>query len=62
MVDIGDPGEPVGKRGESVSVADEHVSSLHLKRVIGEVSSAFACSILTGSAGISAPWYVTKNS
>ena len=40
MVDIADRGEPVGKRGESVSVADENVSSLHLKRVIGEVSSS----------------------
>ena len=39
MVDTADRGEPVGKRGESVSVADENVSSLHLKRVIGEISS-----------------------
>jgi len=40
MVDIANRGEPVGKRGDSVSVADENVSSLHLKRVIGELSSS----------------------
>ena len=40
MVDVADRGEPVGKRGDSISIADENVSSLHLKRVIGKVSSA----------------------
>src|SRR6266550_330004 len=40
MVDVADRGQPVGERGDSVSVADENISSLHLKRVIGEVSSS----------------------
>ena len=40
MVDIADRGEPVGERSDSISVADENVSSLHLKRVIREVSSS----------------------
>jgi hypothetical protein len=40
MVDTADGGEPVGERGEPVSVADENVSSLHLKRVIGQLSSS----------------------
>ena len=40
MIDIADRGGPVGERGEkSVSVADENVPPLHLKRAIGEVSS-----------------------
>ena len=39
MVDSANRGEPVGKRGESVTVADENVSSLHLEGVIGELSS-----------------------
>jgi hypothetical protein len=30
----------VGERGDLVPVADENVSSRHLKRVIGEVSSS----------------------
>jgi hypothetical protein len=40
MVDTTDRGEPVGKRGESVSVADQNISSRHLKGVTGEVSSS----------------------
>ena len=40
MVDITDRGEPVGKRRKSVFLADENISSLHLKRVMGEVSSS----------------------
>jgi hypothetical protein len=40
MGDVADRGEPVGERGDSVSVTDENVSSLHLKRVIGEVASS----------------------
>jgi hypothetical protein len=40
MVNAADCREPVGERGESVSVADENVSPLHLKRAIGEVSSS----------------------
>ena len=39
MVGVAYRGEAVGERGDSVSVADENVSSLELKRVIGEVSS-----------------------
>src|SRR2546429_284934 len=35
-----DRGEPVSERGKSVSVADENISSGHLKRVTGEVSSS----------------------
>ena len=40
MVDAADRGEAVGERGNPVSVADENVSLLHLKCVIGEVSSS----------------------
>src|SRR4030095_690150 len=40
IVDTADRGEPVGERGEVISVADENVSSLHLKRVVGQLSSS----------------------
>ena len=40
MIDTTDRGEPVSERGKSVSVADENISSGHLKRVTGEVSSS----------------------
>jgi hypothetical protein len=39
-VNVADRGEPVGERSEAVSVADEKVSSLHLERPIGAVSSS----------------------
>jgi len=35
MVDVADRGEAVGERGDPVSVADENVSPLYLKCVIG---------------------------
>jgi hypothetical protein len=40
MVDAANRGEPFGERGESVAVADQNVQSLHLKRVVGEISSS----------------------
>src|SRR5918997_791165 len=40
MVHVADRGEPVGQRGDPVSVADEDIASLHLKCVTGEVSSS----------------------
>src|SRR5258708_19622204 len=40
MVDVADRGEAIGERGDPVSVANENVSPLHLKRAIGEVSSS----------------------
>jgi hypothetical protein len=38
MVDVADRGESVSESRDSVSVANEDVSSLHLKGAIGEVS------------------------
>ena len=38
MVDVADRDEAVVERGEPVFVADNNVSLLHLKHVIGEVS------------------------
>jgi len=40
MVDTTHRGAPVGERGHSASVANENISSLHPKRVSGEVSSS----------------------
>ena len=40
MLDAADRREPVGKRGDSVALADEHVSPLHPEGAIGDVSSS----------------------
>ena len=40
MVDVADRGEAIGERGDPVSVANENISPVHLKRAIGEVSSS----------------------
>ena len=40
MVDVADRDEAVDERGESVSFADENVSSRDLKRALGNVSSS----------------------